>query len=297
MSIYYEENEVIDVIYSSLPDFPCKLRYGSAINCKGRSIFLGNSIEANSKQVYEMRNGGYHALPELNIGRRHHSRHQLNVARRLASVCYINKRLIVLGGVSRDAEKSIETFQIEASNNDTKWKISQSSLPIPLIGHKTIDFKNNIFVVGGSSNGYSSNRVWEGKLLPANKIVWKEIGNMNYKRRNHFLFSFQDKLIVFGGNKSISYDESDSDLSDNDLSDAEKDRVEFLDGKNWKLGPSVPFDFSTGKEQCVLDRQGRITIISNNHGVVVFDIKKEKFKHYPDFGLRESRTGFTALLQ
>ena len=109
---------------------------------------------------------------------------------------------------------------------------------------------------------------------------------MSYKRRSHFLFSFQNKVIVFGGNHS---------LRDNE------DHIEYLIGGSWKIGPRVPINFnpygSSGDAQSVLDRQGRITIISNKHGLIIFDIKKETFKHYPDYKLNEPRTGFTAKLQ
>ena len=110
---------------------------------------------------------------------------------------------------------------------------------------------------------------------------------MNCYRSGHFLFSFQNKVIVFGGNYY--------------LRDNEQDQVEYLIDGSWKLGPQVPFNFnpygSGGDAQSVLDRQGRIIMISNKHGLIIFDIKKEAFKHYPNYRLRESRTKFTALLQ
>ena len=66
---------------------------------------------------------------------------------------------------------------------------------------------------------------------------------------------------------------------------------------------TMDFDFAfnfnevPGDAQSVIDRQGRITIISNKHGLITYDIQKETFKQYPDFKLREPRTYFTALLQ
>ena len=273
MSIYFNNSisEVTDVKYSQLPDYPCKFCRGSAINCEGRSIFLVNGYPPYNKLVYEMRNGGYHALPSLNIGRDG------------SSVCYINKQLVVMGGDDDDARNSIETLSIDVSNHDTEWKISQSSLPIPLYWHQTVEFENRIILTGGVSNRDPSERAWEGKLSPANEIVWKEIGMMNYKRWSHFLFSFQNKVIVFGGK---------------DGSGNESDFVEFLEGDSWKLGPRVPFNFQYRYDTLsVLDRQGRINIISCKHGLVTYDIQKETFKHYPNCNLRESRYDFTALLQ
>ena len=105
---------------------------------------------------------------------------------------------------------------------------------------------------------------------------------MSYKRSNHFLFSFQNKVLVFGGNRTLGENE---------------DHVEYLEDESWKLGPRVPFNFEAYDTQSVLDRQGRITIISNKHGLIIFDITKETFKHYPEYKLREPRTDFTALLQ
>ena len=273
---FKDHSEVTDVIYSHLPKYPPiysqihKFRFGCAINCEGRSIFFVSDDNAYNKRVYEFDNGGYHALPSLNI------------SRLCASVCYINKQLVVMGGVGSDAKNSIETFRIDASSNDTEWKISQSSLPIPLYYHKTVEHQNTIILCGGFSNNVS-NRAWEGQLSPANQFVWKEIGRMNYKRCGHFLFSFQNKVIVFGGNQS--------------LSDNEHDRLEYLVDGRWELGPRVPFNFYTWDAQSVLDRQGRIIIISNEHGLIIFDIQKELFKHYPDYKLRGPRTNFTAILQ
>ena len=236
MSIYFnkERNEVTDVKYLNLPDYPCKSTGGSAINCEGRSIFLCNDNDEYNKLVYELRNGVYHALPSLNNGIDG------------SSVCYINKQLVV-NGRYHIIGYSIETFRIDVSKNDTEWKTSQSSLPIPLQLHKSVVFQNKIIITGGVSNGNVINRAWEGQLSPANKFVWKEIGKMNYSRFKHFLFSFENKVIVFGGNTFLSNNEND--------------RVEFLEGESWKLCPNVPFNFDNFNEQCVLDRQGRIIII------------------------------------
>ena len=277
MRIYFgnDGNEVTDVAYSSLSDFEY-FGLRSAINCEGRSIFLGNH-DCNNKAVYEFANGVYHPLPSLNVGRS------------LASVCYINKQLVVLGGSHQYGNSnSIETLGIDESSNDKEWKIILQSLPIPLCGHKAVEFKNKIIFTGGNDYGDSNRMSWEGQFFwKEKKIVWKEIGNMNYKRSGHFLFSFQNKVIVFGGNRSIG--------------DNENDRVEYLDGERWKLGPIVPYNFNPHSDvqdaQSVLDRRGRIIIISNELGLVIFDIQKETFRHYPNFWLSQPRRVFAALLQ
>merc|ERR1711997_136478 len=107
----------------------------------------------------------------------------MGIGRYSSSVCYINKHLVVMGGYDDDgALSSIETFRIDVSSNDTEWKISQSSLPIPLHWHQTVEYQSKIILAGGNSNGDDSNRAWEGQLSPENQFVWKEIGNMNYKR-------------------------------------------------------------------------------------------------------------------
>ena len=169
---------------------------------------MGNNHHEYNKLVYEFDDGGYHALPSLNIGRE------------LPSVCYINKQLVVMGGyLNGNLKNSIETLGIDVSSNDTEWKISPSSLPIPLRYHKTVEYENKIVLAGGCHNNGPSNRAWEGQLSPANQFVWKEIGNMKYKRECHFLFSFQNKVIVFGGNKS--------------LRDNEQDRLEYLVFGRW----------------------------------------------------------------
>ena len=73
--------------------------------------------------------------------------------------------------------------------------------------------------------------------------------------------------------------------------------IEYFDGSQWTLGPYVPFDISTSNSQCILDRMGRLIILSNSDGLIIFDTTTETFKQYKHFGLRENRTHFSALLQ
>ena len=42
---------------------------------------------------------------------------------------------------------------------------------------------------------------------------------------------------------------------------------------------------------------GRVLILSDDDGLILYDTELETFKQYKDFGLRDKRRDFSALLQ
>ena len=75
------------------------------------------------------------------------------------------------------------------------------------------------------------------------------------------------------------------------------DEIEYFDGNQWTLGPRIPFEINTSVAQCIYDGMGRILIVSSLDGLIVFDIEKETYKQYKDYGLKEIRRCFNAVLQ
>ena len=271
--IFDESNEVSDVVYKSVQDHPSPFYRGSSISCQGRHLFMGgeNKLYDLSNQVYEYDMGEYQVMPYLNESRRD------------AGCCYHDKILIVCGGYGRGTLDSIEMLKIEASDNDPQWMRLESSLPSTLRNHSIISFKGKIILTGGTSTGGTTvKKVWEGTLNSDSSIIdWNECESMKFKREEHFAMNLGSKLLVLGGR------DGEHTLK----------HIEYFDGVHWTLGPKIPFKITTINAQCILDRMGRILILSNDDSLIVFDTKNETFKHYENFGLRENRRQFCALLQ
>ena len=97
----------------------------------------------------------------------------LSVARWGAGSCYLNKTLIVGGGVISYGGplKSIEMLPMEASDNAPEWEMSTSTLPYGVSGHTIVPFNNKLMLIGGWAVGSGvTNRVWEGTLNKSNKV-------------------------------------------------------------------------------------------------------------------------------
>ena len=47
--------------------------------------------------------------------------------------------------------------------------------------------------------------------------------------------------------------------------------IEYFDGSHWTLGPNFPFKIHTENAQCILDRMGRVIILSNDDGLIIFN--------------------------
>ena len=96
----------------------------------------------------------------------------------------------------------------------------------------------------------------------------------------------KNRIVVIGGFVTDAKNSNDAKLN-----------IEYFDGKNWTLGPKIPFGIHSGNSQIIQDRMGRVLVLSNNNGLILYDSKLETFKQYEDFGLKERRHDFSALLQ
>lgn len=178
-------------------------------------------------------------------------------------------------------------MNITASYNESQLVKSRSSLPRILAGHSLTSFKRKIILIGGFNGNRDVNEVWEGMLeeernifgIIEDSIDWKKCESMRFRRSRHFSMILNSKIAVLGG-----IDRKDCPM-------------EYFDGSHWTFGPKVPFDITTLNAQCIVDRMGRVLILSKDDGLIVFDSKQETFKKYEKFGLREKRISFSALLQ
>ena len=76
---------------------------------------------------------------------------------------------------------------------------------------------------------------------------------MQFRRRAHFCVSLNNKCLVLGGYGR------------------KNDNIEYFDGSHWTIGPKVPFEIHKENAQCILDRMGRVIILSNNDRLIIFD--------------------------
>ena len=87
-------------------------------------------------------------------------------------------------------------------------------------------------------------------------------------RSCHFSFVISNQIIIFGGEFAGA-----------------NDVVEIIEGNELKQGPKVPFQLDTVSDQAILDRQNRIVIISNKHGLILYDHQNELLTLFPDLKL------------
>lgn len=264
-------NEVRELSYDDLPNFPVKFRWGFGISCEGRYI-MGGGYTTQGKylsNIYELDMEEYHAMPLLNEGRC------------APGVCYTQQCLIIGGGFSSSSNKfldSIEILRISATENSSEWYLSKSKLPMRGSNLTLSSLNGKILLIGGYAPENKSNKVWEGTLdLENYDITWRETQAMQQKRYGHFSVVVGNEIFVFGG--------------------TENDKVEIFDGTRWKSGPNVPFPFSRDNAQAVIDRGKRILIISDEYLVVYNTHDGTITKAQNEFKLREKRRNFVAFLQ
>ena len=268
MTLIFDQinNDVIDVDYRYIPDYPSPFFDGNALNCDGRRIILGGFDHQNhcSDEVYEYDMGEFQPLPRL------------NEPRSQAAVCYHEGKLIISGGYNgKDRLDSIEMLDITSSDHGVQWKKLKSTLPRKLDIHTMTSFQGKIILTKGDV----VNIVKKGTLnLLDNTIEWINCEPMKFIRWRHFAINLSDKIIVFGGYNKKGF------------------HMEYFDGRHWTLGPAVPFDITTENSQCILDRMGRVVILSNDDGLIIFNAKTETFKQYKNFGPRKIRQKFNAVL-
>ena len=110
-----------------------------------------------------------------------------------------------------------------------------------------------------------------------NFIDWSECESMHFSRNDHFTIYTTNKIIVIGGWSTY--------------------HIEYFDGNKWTLGPKIPFRITTCGAQCIYDSMGRVLIVTYSDGLIVFDVEKETYKQYQNYGLKEMRRNFNATLQ
>ena len=280
-----------------LPKMPSPAMESFANKCDGRFVVGGGrdrSYKASrSVFEYESIEMKWKKLPSLNI------------PRFCAASCYLDGVLYVAGGCDIDSKvlDSIEFLEISRSDNGPKWKICQTTLPIPVTEHTFTTLNGKILLMGGNTGNKGKsgrcNDVWEG--IPHtnrgqstmalersfhfdSKIIWKPVEMMNVKRDEHFAISTDTAVYVFGGNSN------------------EQNHIEIFDGHQWELGPKLPSELSTYNAQAVVDKSNRI-IITTKDGIIVYDTREGTVKtvnehedHKKKWLKNSDRSHYSALL-
>ena len=147
--VHFKPNsaQVSMISYESLPKIPSPCIESFACSSDGRYVVGGGRDKKYkaTNRVFEFESNElkWKRLPSLNI------------ARFRAAATYFHGVLYVTGGYNynNDVLDSIEILDISRSDNRPKWKICQSTLPIPITDH-TISVVNGKFIlIGGSCGG------------------------------------------------------------------------------------------------------------------------------------------------
>ena len=271
-----EENEIKDVRFRMLPDYPTSFYYACFGNYCHRSFIMGG-YKSNG-QCCEFHQDKYFPMPALNS------------CRSGAASTSIQDKLIVTGGYGdyEILEKmkyfdSIEILNLMEKNTPPTWIEYPSALPYKVWGHTLVTLNKKLYLIGGDLEGTGRcDLIWEGCMdTKTNIIEWKKMGiHLKHKRSCHFSFVISNSIIIYGG------------------SDVEDDVVEIIQGDIIKSGPPCPFGLSSFNDQAILDRCGRIIITSNTYDCfILYDYENGTFKHYPNAKLLDNRNFYVALVQ
>ena len=271
LEVNFDDTSITKIEYKYVPDVPNYIYRAAFGNFRGRSLIIGGDVD---NKCFHFDQEKYQVTPSLN-GRR-----------KDAASTFIQNKVILAGG--HDGKKiadSIEILDWDESNHGSQWIRSPSRLPIKVQNHTMATCNHKLYVIGGQSvksRCKQLHTIWEGTFSSQkNEISWVQMGLRLQKSRScHFSFVISNQIIIFGGEFAGA-----------------NDVVEIIEGNELKQGPKVPFQLDTVSDQAILDRQNRIVIISNKHGLILYDHQNESLKHFPDLKLREERFMYAAILQ
>ena len=143
--------------------------------------------------------------------------------------------------------------------------------------------QNEIVLIRGSnSNGEKTNEVWKG-IIQGNEIKFEQLQSMKSKRSNHFAFEIQGKIVVFGGEENYK----------------ENTKIEIYDPttKKWTDGPLLPCYLNKVTGNAVMNRQGKIILMTKEKGIGIFDPENNSIDFFEgQFQMRENDRKFYAAL-
>ena len=273
LEVYFNAGTISKIKYKDLPNV--HFFFCSVPNFKRRSLIIDNWVCCWKR--FEFDQEEYQVIPSLN-----------GVTSAAAS--FIQNKIVIVGGVACDR---IGILDWDEFNRGSPWIVSQTKFPIKISNHSMVTYNNKLYVIGGvvwSEDDVSSGTIWEGTFDSLNnKISWVKLRlRLQRRRYGHFCFVISNQIIVFGG-----------EYIDDDVVEIIQ-RNESRQGKmklNYYQGPKVPSKLHAYYDQAILDRNGRIIITSNEHGLIIYDHHNRSFKKYPNLKLREERKGYAAILQ
>ena len=261
--------------------------------CHGRSIigggrgtdpwdFLQNVIELTSPKYNKMPK--WTNIPPLNM-----------IRDKCPASCYIeNTYLVVAGGYHpiHGRLDSIELLNVPSTERRSDdedntehsvsgWNMCKSTLPIKVLGHTMSYLNGKIYLLGGNSGSYTkSNNAWKGTFdVDTKEFVFDSIPSMVEERIGHFSIVVNGQIHVFGGEKH-----------------RENSVVEIYDGTIWNDGPKFLFSVDTSNSNAVLNKNNFIIILTNEHGIFIYNPKEKTIKMHSDFRFKDRREYYAALL-
>lgn len=124
-----------------------------------------------------------------------------------AASVVVNGSLFVIGGASAEygVLDTVYRAALRADGTPHTWE-TQQPLPIPLQDHAVAAQGDCLFVVGGSSDGKASNRVYSTTVDPIAGIsTWHELTNsrLPMQRKSHTASIIGSSLVVIGGHNDL----------------------------------------------------------------------------------------------
>ena len=149
---------------------------------------------------------------------------------------------------------SIETLKIDTNGNESDWRTYGT--PHPLSSHTMTLLRNEIVFIGGYE-------AWKG-IIQGNDIRFEQLPSMKNKRFRHFAFAIKGNIVVFGGEENTNI------------------KIEKYDPitKQWTDGPLLPCYLSNEFDNAVMNRQGKIILMTNKKGIGIFDPEKNSVEFF-----------------
>ena len=139
-------------------------------------------------------------------------------------------------------------------------------------------------LVVGESYLEKKNEVWKG-IIQGDEINFEQLPSMKNKRERHFAFAIQGKIFVFGGEERYW---------------CENSKIEIYDPitKQWTDGPLLPCYLDKWIGNAVMNRQGKIILMTKEKGIGIFDPENNFIDFFEgQFQMRENdRERYAALL-
>ena len=276
--IFNINGDISEISYSDFTDMPNSNWMTFYQKC-GNKIIIGGGRGSepwdNLSQVVEYSEEKWSIFPSLNVTRD-----------KCPASCYVQGTLIIAGGYepSQGRLDSIEFTEISNEKNGSKvWTMCKSLLPVKVLAHTLSEMNGKIYLIGGNVDNQTKNgncnKIWEGTINNDKEFMFQEVCSMIEGRVGHFSIVVGSHIHIFGGEK-----------------DSSTSFVEVFDGKKLCTGPNFPFDLDRSNSNAVLNKSGLIVILTNDHGIVIYDPLKRTIKEQNNFKLKGWREYYAAIL-